>query len=216
MKLKELFIHQSSRMKTALTTLLGITCIAFNLHSQPVIKYDPQMARLPDFVESLLKDIMTKSLVSEIVVTSEMRTPEKQIDLMFACSKQGNCASYAPEGQAVIKVYKDNKDKNEAEVKALMLAELKKQLPTAMKHCKLMHVRTQDDFIVFDISQTRISPLVQIQKLETEAKSRVPNEIWRFLGTDNRESGAFHFEIKNPAFQGQVSQYKSICETCVH
>ncbi|MEZ6079604.1 MAG: hypothetical protein R3C56_29235 [Pirellulaceae bacterium] len=68
---------------------------------------------------------------SKGVITSTIRTPEEQVDIMYRNAKTnlaGQYSLYGSNGDAVLKVYEDNKQKPEAEVKRLMVAKVKELL----------------------------------------------------------------------------------------
>ena len=157
---------------------------------------------IPDKAKNILINIMNKSGVDEVTITSAYRSAEQQVNVMYNyISIYGiNNAKklYGPEGDTVVDVYAVEKKagKTAQEIKQSMLRELKIQLPSAIANNRLMHVGREEKFIVFDISISKIKPSGLVNKFQETANSMVTEGILhRFLGTESGEKDALHFEI---------------------
>jgi len=157
---------------------------------------------LPDSAKAILLSIMQESGVEEVIVTSTNRTVEAQVTAMIELinkSVDGAKHLYGKEGKAVIDIYVKEKQANKTtdEIKQEMIKELKKQLPSAIANNHLMHVGRELQFIVFDISISKLKPATKINNFQSAANKNVSEgKIFRFLGTNSGEKDALHFEMK--------------------
>jgi hypothetical protein len=167
------------------------------------IDYKPGVAKLTDPIEIMLKQIMRASGVTRILISDGARSEADQVNVMYQYitrnSVDGARQLYGPEGDAVVNAYAQALalQKPPDEIRAAMLTELHKQLPSALKNGRLMHVGREKEFTVFDVSISNLRPLTQQSTFEEIAKGyAAQGKIHRFLGTGEAEKEAFHFELK--------------------
>ncbi len=156
--------------------------------------------------KAILTEIMLKSGVTSVTVTSTARSKSKQVNVVYGYIQRHGVAAalslYGPEGDAMINKYSEGlaDGLSEAEIKAKMLAELEVQLPNAIANNRLMHVGREDQYEVFDISISQMEPKAPMSKLgefQDEARQLVASgRIHRFLGENEAEKEALHFELK--------------------
>jgi hypothetical protein len=182
---------------------LGLLLISTFGTMAQTIDYKPGVAKLTDPIEILLKQLMTASGVTRILISDGSRRETEQVNVMYQYISRNSVEAalnlYGPEGDAVVNAYAQAlaSQKLPNEIKAAMLAELRKQLPSALKNGRLMHVGRENEFTVFDISISNLRPSNRQGAFEQSAKEyEGQGKLHRFLGTGEAEKEALHFEIK--------------------
>ena len=187
-------------MRTVLCTIVVLChCMAF----AQVIRYDDNVAKLPPAVEDTLKVMMKTAGVTQIVITDGSRSLADQVGAMYNYIKRHGVSNtldmYGAEGDAVVNACSKALDEgmDVIAIKAAMMEELRRQLPSAIARNTLMHVSREDQFVVFDISKRRLMPNDKLAAFETIARSyQEAKKIHRFLGTGAGEKDALHLEFR--------------------
>lgn len=195
-------------MKTSKNTTKSILILTlFMLLSVPAVNAQEIKGKtISEKAKKILREIMLASGVSSVTISSTNRTAEEQAGVMYRYIKKYSVDAalklYGPEGDAVIRVYAKSLAAGDdaSTIKSKMLTELNKQLDSAYKNNRLMHVGREHAFEVFDISILDMEPklpVTNVAAFEKQAKLfETTGEIFRFLGRGEAEKEALHFEIR--------------------
>lgn len=152
----------------------------------------------------VIKMVMKNAGCSKGVITSTIRTPEEQVDIMYRNAKTnlaGQYSLYGSNGDAVLKVYEDNKQKPEAEVKRLMVAKVKELLQNNRRVS--LHVTTAENYrlkniIDIGVNSTQAAAGASFNKSKiTEAFTKAERDgyINKFIDETNKSNNCWHVEI---------------------
>jgi peptidoglycan hydrolase-like protein with peptidoglycan-binding domain len=152
----------------------------------------------------VIKMVMNNAGCSKGVITSTIRTPEEQVDIMYRNAKvdlAGQYDLYGSTGDAVLKVYANNKQKPEAEVKKLMV-EKAKQLLDAGQRVSL-HVTTPANYklkniIDIGVNSTKAAAGNTFDKAKITAafkKAEKDGYINKFIDETAKSNNCWHVEI---------------------
>lgn len=152
----------------------------------------------------VIKMVMANAGCSKAVITSTIRTPEEQVDIMYKNAKAnlaGQYDLYGANGDAVLKVYQDNKQKSEAEVKKLMVAKVKEFLNKNQRVS--LHVTTSDRYkakniIDVGVNSTQAAAGATFNKAKITAafaKAETDGYIDKFIDETNKSNNCWHVEI---------------------
>ena len=139
----------------------------------------------------IIAKIATASNNDKVVITSTMRSPEKQAQVMYDYTQKTGMQEqynlYGRNGDKIIDVYKENKSLSRQEVISLMTNKINELGPSNVsKHCgnhKILNV--------FDISILRLN---NPNDFYNEAKKHVGSDIYNLIYEPKRN--CYHFEIK--------------------
>lgn len=153
---------------------------------------------------NVIKMVMENAGCSKGVITSTIRTPEEQVDIMYRNAKTnlaGQYSLYGSNGDAVLKVYEDNKQKPEAEVKRLMVAKVKELLQNNRRVS--LHVTTAENYrlkniIDIGVNSTQAAAGASFNKSKiTEAFTKAERDgyINKFIDETHKSNNCWHVEI---------------------
>ena len=149
----------------------------------------------------LLDALVTTAKVTACSITSTTRSQADQIRVMYDYivehSPKAARDLYGPEGDEVVDAYDAAKAANmdAAGIRSAMTARLEKVLPKAVANKRLMHIE-RPGYDVLDVSISSIAPADAVAAVSTAAKAAVRSgSLHRFLGTDDNEKDALHFEF---------------------
>lgn len=148
--------------------------------------------------------VMANAGCSKAVISSTIRTPEEQVDIMYRNAKANLAAQYklyGTNGDTVLKVFEVNKQKPEAEVKKLMVAKVKELLSKNQRVS--LHVTTPEAYrlkniIDVGVNSTQIAAGATFNKAKiTEAfkKAEKDGYIDNFIDETNKSNNCWHVEI---------------------
>lgn len=107
----------------------------YKLAKGPLVEYgdgvDQELRLVSAYAKGVVKKALTAAKMDAAVITSTLRLPAKQADIMYGnavINLQGQKDLYGATGDAVLKVYEDNKTKPKAEVVKLMTQKIEAQL----------------------------------------------------------------------------------------
>jgi hypothetical protein len=182
--------HAISQVANTIVCLLLVLVGQVGLAAEPALSGRP----VPAALAAILKEVMVAASVDSVYVTSLARSPEQQVDIMYAnaSAQPPPAINYGPEGEAVLAVFARGRQRGDAEtkIKADMLSELRAQLPAARAAGRLQHLF--DDRWVVDISRTSIPSDKSAAFLS--ACGRHAKKI-RCLGPGQLDDASFHFEF---------------------
>lgn len=149
-----------------------------------------KVSQLPSKAVNILKEILQTAELSRAEVTSVTRTPEEQAHAMFVNIKNKGVDSqlrlYKSPGRQVIRVYVDNQDKSDSEIKRRMVDKIVAVGSDKVSlHCSKSH-------IVFDVAPTSIANKSKFVEAVLKAKSA--GKIHKYLGPGDGDP-AYHIEI---------------------
>lgn len=176
-------------------TILLIILVTHLVQGQTIRSISP----IDPKAKIILKEIMQKAGVKSLTISSTNRLASNQVKTMYHYIKKNGVQEqyklYGPEGDAVIQKYEEGLklNKNEIEIHKMMLDELNKQLPSAIKNNRLMHVGREKEYIVIDVDENSINP--NIKKNEFEKMLRESGKCFRVLGQVQGEKNCIHIEI---------------------
>ena len=128
----------------------------YQLEKGPLVEYsdgvDQELRLVSTYAKGVVKKALTAAKMSAAVITSTLRLPAKQADIMYGnavANLAGQYALYGATGDAVLKVYEDNKSKSKAEVVKLMA----EKIEALMKAGKAVsnHVSTVDRYSGYNV-----------------------------------------------------------------
>lgn len=164
---------------------------------------DKSKQKVSEYAKNVIRLALKESGMSTAVITSTMRTPEEQARIMLRNAKknyQQQIDLYGPTGDAVLKVYKDNKSLKDEQIIDLMVKKieaLKKNNKVALRHCS-----TEEDYKklnVFDIGlkSTRASNANFNKDIFTNSLESLKKEgyIDDFIDETNKSNSCWHIEI---------------------
>lgn len=140
---------------------------------------------------NILKQVSHASGNDNICITSTLRSPSKQAEVMYNDNLTKGFADqynlYGSKGDQVIRIHENNKDRQKEEIIELMTRKINQLTPSEVsKHCG-----NHNDINVFDISIANLkNPDLfynELLKLEGSLISRI---------IDERKRGCIHVEIK--------------------
>lgn len=148
---------------------------------------------------------MDNAGVAKGVITSTIRSVSEQIGIMYRNAKinlAGQYELYGSAGDKVLKVYEDNKDKPEAEVKALMIAEAERLAKAGSRvslHVVPESVYKTRNIIDVGVNSTRTANggtinVANITKAFRDAET--DGYIAKFIDETNKSNTCWHVEIK--------------------
>jgi hypothetical protein len=124
--------------------------------SGPQVAYgdslDKDLQLVSDYAIKVVKKALVAAKMTAAVITSTLRLPAKQADIMYGNAKinlAGQYQLYGANGDAVLKVYEDNKTKPQAEVVALMAAKVEELLNAGKQVSN--HVSTPAKYATYNV-----------------------------------------------------------------
>lgn len=152
----------------------------------------------------VLEMVMSNAGCPKAVITSTIRTPAKQVDIMYRHAKinlQGQYALYGPTGDKVLKVYEDHKHKPEPEVKALMVAKIEELAKLGQRVS--LHVTTPALYATRNIIDIGVNSTQSVaggcfDKVKITAAFKQAERdgyIDRFIDETNKTNNCWHAEI---------------------
>jgi hypothetical protein len=165
----------------------------------------PSTERIVDpYAFDVIKMVMQNAGCSKGVITSTIRTPEEQVDIMYRNAKTnlaGQYSLYGANGDTVLKIYETNKLKPEVEVKRLMVAKVKELL--AKNERVSLHVTTPENYrlrniIDIGVNSTQAAAGSNFNKSAiTEAFKKAERDgyINKFIDETNKSNNCWHVEI---------------------
>ena len=166
----------------------------------------PASERIVDqYSIGVIKMVMQNAGCTKGVITSTIRTPEEQVDIMYKNAKAnltGQYDLYGSNGDLVLKIYENNKQKPESDVKKLMVAKVKELLLNDKRVS--LHVTTPENYklkniIDIGVNSTQVAAGVSFNKAAiTEAfkKAEKDGYIDKFIDETNKSNNCWHVEIK--------------------
>jgi peptidoglycan hydrolase-like protein with peptidoglycan-binding domain len=153
---------------------------------------------------SVIKMVMQNAGCSKGVISSTIRTPEEQVDIMYKNAKAslaGQYDLYGSNGDLVLKIYENNKQKPETEVKNLMVAKVKELLQNDQRVS--LHVTTPEKYklkniIDVGVNSTQSAAGASFNKAGiTEAFKKAEKDgfISKFIDETNKSNNCWHVEI---------------------
>jgi len=165
----------------------------------------PTSERIVDpYCVDVIKMVMENAGCSKGVITSTIRTPEEQVDIMYRNAKTnlaGQYVLYGSNGDAVLKLYENNKQKPEPEVKKLMVAKVKDLLQKGQRVS--LHVTTAENYklkniIDIGVNSTQAAAGASFNKLkisEAFKKSEKDGYIDNYIDETSKSNNCWHVEI---------------------
>jgi len=165
----------------------------------------PTSQRIVDpYCFDVIKMVMENAGCSKGVITSTIRTPGEQVDIMYRNAKanlKGQYDLYGSNGDAVLKVYQDNKQKPEPVVKELMVAKVKDLLQKGQRVS--LHVTTAENYklkniIDIGVNSTQAAAGASFNKLkisEAFKKSEKDGYIDNYIDETSKSNNCWHVEI---------------------
>ncbi|MFM2388507.1 MAG: hypothetical protein RLZZ437_62 [Pseudomonadota bacterium] len=131
----------------------------YALAKGPLVEYgdgvDQELRLVSTYAKGVVKKALTAAKMDAAVITSTLRLPAKQAEIMYGnavINLQGQKDLYGATGDAVLKVYEDNKSKPKAEVVKLMTEKIEAQLAQGKKVSNHVSSATQySTYNVFDL-----------------------------------------------------------------
>lgn len=124
--------------------------------SGPQVVYGDSLEQDLQLVSEYAIKVVKKALVAAkmtvAVITSTLRLPAKQADIMYGNAKinlAGQKALYGANGDAVLKVYEDNETKPKADVVALMAVKIEELLNAGKQVSN--HVSTPANYATYNV-----------------------------------------------------------------
>ncbi len=153
---------------------------------------------------NVIKMVMSNAGCSKGVISSTIRTPEEQVDIMYKNAKaslSGQYDLYGSNGDAVLKIYENNKQKPEAEVKKLMVDKVKDLLKSGKRVS--LHVTTPENYknrniIDVGVNSTQSAAGATFNKnaiTEAFKKAEKDGYIAEFIDETNKSNNCWHVEI---------------------
>lgn len=154
----------------------------------------------------VLTMVMENAGCSTGVITSTIRTPEEQVDIMYRNAKEDLGAQYAlygQDGHSVLKIYEDNESKPEAEVKSLMLDKVEGLLNENPPRRVSLHVATPESYklkniIDVGVSSTKAAAGASFDMAKITAafeQAKVDGFIYYFKDETKISNNCWHVEI---------------------
>jgi len=158
-----------------------------------------------EYSKSVIKMALKESGMSHAVITSTLRTPKEQAEIMYRNAKkdfQTQHDMYRPPGQKVLKVFKDNQNKPQNEVIKLMSEKIidlaKNKGQRVSKHCV-----TTEDYLKLNIIDIGVGSTSKASKNYnavkfTKALESLKKEgyINKYIDETRKSNQAWHLEIK--------------------
>ncbi|MBX3421407.1 MAG: hypothetical protein KF752_07605 [Pirellulaceae bacterium] len=165
----------------------------------------PSGERIVDpYCFDVIRLVMINAGCSKAVITSTIRTPEEQVDIMYRNAKinlAGQYALYGANGDAVLKVYENNKTKPEADVKKLMVDKVKELLKSGKRvslHVTTPEAYKQKNIIDIGVNSTQAAAGTTFNKAKITAafaKAKSDGYIKEFIDETNKSNNCWHVEI---------------------
>jgi hypothetical protein len=158
-----------------------------------------------DYTKNVIKLALQKSGLTQAVITSAIRTPEEQAGIMYKNAKEnlaGQFSLYGSTGDEVLKVFKNNKDKEQSVVIGLMKEKIESLLKEGKRtslHCVTVAEYNKLNIVDIGVNSTRAvcGASFNIEKF-TKAFSELKDEgyIERFIDETNKTNSCWHIEVK--------------------
>ncbi len=153
---------------------------------------------------NVIKMVMANAGCSKGVISSTIRTPEEQVDIMYKNAKaslSGQYDLYGSNGDVVLKIYENNKQKPEAEVKKMMVDKVKDLLKSGKRVS--LHVTTPENYknrniIDIGVNSTQSAAGATFNKnaiTEAFKKAEKDGYIAEFIDETNKSNNCWHVEI---------------------
>jgi hypothetical protein len=180
----------------------------YRLEKGPVVEYgdgvDHELRLVSTYAKGVVKKALTAAKMDAAVITSTLRLPAKQADIMYGnavINLQGQKDLYGPTGDAVLKVYEDNKTKTKAEVVKLMTEKIEAQLAEGKQVSN--HVSTAakySGYNVFDLgvnsTKKKAGKSFNMAALTTAFKElKKQGYIAHFIDETAKSNSCWHLEI---------------------
>lgn len=113
---------------------------------------DDSLKLVSDYAIKVAQKALTAAKMNAAVITSTLRLPAKQAEIMYGnavINLAGQKALYGANGDAVLKVYEDNKSKSKADVIALMAAKVEELLNAGKQVSN--HVSTATHYATYNV-----------------------------------------------------------------
>ncbi len=138
---------------------LMLAAYAANDDDGPKVTYgdsvDQELQLVSDYAIKVVKKALVTAKMSAAVITSTLRLPQKQAEIMYgnaAINLTKQYELYGASGDAVLKVYEDNKAKTKAEVIKLMADKVEELLKAGKQVSNHVSTATRyASYNVFDI-----------------------------------------------------------------
>ncbi len=161
---------------------------------------------------NVIKMALKQCGMTHAVITSTIRTPEEQAEIMYdkaLSNYQSQIDLYGSNGDAVLKVFKSNKKKPKDEVVQLMIDkinDLAKSKRRVSKHVVPKKQYMQENIIDIGVTSTsKVSKNFNIKKFTKALKNLKKNGyIKKFIDETKIDNNAWHIEIrvgKKPLFE---------------
>ncbi len=179
-----------------------------NLNGTAAVVYKESLSNSERIVDPYCFDVIRLVMInagcSKAVLTSTIRTPEEQVDIMYKNAKinlAGQYSLYGANGDTVLKIYENNTTKSEAEVKKLMVDKVKELLKTDQRVS--LHVTTPEAYklkniIDIGVNSTQAAAGTTFNKAKITAaftKAATDGYISKFIDETNKSNNCWHVEI---------------------
>lgn len=176
--------------------------------TNPVVSYSTSLAStkkiVSEYAISVIKLALKKAEMPHAVITSTIRTPEEQANIMYRNASQNlekQFRLYGPNGDNVLKVYKTNKTKSKPLVIGLMkdkIEELLKQGKRTSKHVITPSQYSNLNIIDIGVNSTRRASgsAFSVEKLTQTFTSLVRDGyIEKLIDETKKSNQCWHIEI---------------------
>lgn len=155
-----------------------------------------------EYSMDIIRLALKKAGMPEAVITSTIRTPNEQANIMYKYEKKGNSVKYKSPGEAVKNIYKTNKNKKKSEIIQLMQTKIEalgKLGKRVSKHCVSKTTYSTLNIIDIGVNSTELACGKQFskKKFTNAIEELVSNGYIELLEDEtNRSNSCWHIEIK--------------------
>lgn len=158
-----------------------------------------------EYTKNVIKLALKKSGLTHAVITSSIRTPNEQAEIMYKNAKEnlaGQFSLYGATGDEVLKVFKNNKDKERSVVIGLMKDKIESLLKDGKRtslHCVTVTEYNKLNIVDIGVKSTQAvcGTSFNIEKF-TKAFKELKDEgyIERFIDETRKTNSCWHIEVK--------------------
>lgn len=158
-----------------------------------------------EYAKDAIKLALKKSGMTQAVITSTIRTPKEQAGIMYKNAKKnlaGQFKLYGATGDEVLKVFEENKNKEQSIVIGLMEEKIKSLLNSGKRtslHCVTTSDYSKLNVIDIGVNSTRAvcGASFNIEKF-TKSLNDLKNDgyIERFIDETKKTNTCWHIEVK--------------------
>ena len=156
-----------------------------------------------DYAKNVIKIALKESGMDKAVITSTYRKPSEQASIMLKNAKKNlkkQYQLYGSNGDKVLKVYDNNKDKKDKEIIELMVAEiesLQKKNKLVSKHCVSKEQYKKKNVIDIGLNSTKASSKSFDQEGFTKALRNLTKKgyIDKFIDETGKSNQCWHIEV---------------------